>query len=424
MAKAKERKKHLKKRWSRFARFFVKAVISPLIGAIILTIVVSNVADLWRGPDYYHIYVVGDSAETFVKDIRDKLKESIKGKDLRIDGVKADIKYLDDQGKPDRAQEISSELAKAKDTLMVVGHFLSTQTKEALPNYLEADPPIPVILTTETNPNVFQDETMTNVEEGRYPVYRLSPTDDEQAISAAEYAISKGATVFWVVEDISNRDYTHYLAAKFIERVQEKGEAVVLWSTILNIPFEEIYEELNINCVFFAGKWSNALILIRQIKALSSGKKMPIIILSDWAAEQNLIKQGKDDVEKVYLTHPLGAGQGYALYGEYAFKIIKILIDEANNKFKEKMREKGRVSYWLKRLLDMHRVKDTRYVLNSTMKKFKGDEYPYCYEPYEFKINDKEYYVFQKDGTRENAKFHVWQIKNGQFTEAEGNVND
>lgn len=35
---------------------------------------------------------------------------------------------------------------------MVVGHVYSTMTKGALPIYMAADPLIPAILTTETNP--------------------------------------------------------------------------------------------------------------------------------------------------------------------------------------------------------------------------------------------------------------------------------
>ncbi len=62
-----------------------------------------------------------------------------------------------------------------------VGHVLSSTTKAALPIYMKTDPQIPVILTTETNPQILPARDDPDQE---FPVFRLSPTDDDQALRA------------------------------------------------------------------------------------------------------------------------------------------------------------------------------------------------------------------------------------------------
>lgn len=393
----------------RILSLLVKYIIGPSIMGIISIIVIDRAIGWWRGPEFYKIYVIGDLRDGASKEISEGIKK--KGdQNLKIDEVKIEIQEVDDRGDPRNATEISSSLAKANDTLMVVGHGSSTQTKAALPNYLRANPPIPVILTTETNPDLLPPEVLRD---GYYPLFRLSPTDDVQAKSAVEYAIRE-STAFWVVEDTSNSVYSKYLALEFINKAQQAGKAVLLWSTNSTIPSVETFKALRINCVFFAGPWSNALILIRQIKAISSGEKMPMIILSDASVDQNLIDQGKDDVEGVYLTHPLKASQykdqGYELYGKDAYAVVEELIKDANAGFASIMKKQNRLSYWSKRLLKIHRVSDARFAIKSVMEDAVMNR-----RTFNGTLDGK--YIFKKDGTREEAHFHVWQIKNRKFEE-------
>jgi ABC-type branched-subunit amino acid transport system substrate-binding protein len=413
---AKREKKGAPK-WISIGKLLIKFVGATVLAGI-FSIVLGRIIDFGRGPETYSIYLLGNMDEEYVKDITDVFRKDI-GEKLKIHGVKIEIREVDYQGNGSRAREISAQVAKAKDTLMVIGHFTSTQSEAALPNYLEKDPPIPVILTTETNPNLLPSKIS---EEDFCPVFRLSPTDDDQANNAADYASSKeDATVFWIVEDTSNIVYSKYLSSRFIEKVQAiereniREKKVVLWSTNLTVPSVETFNALKINCVFFAGRWSNALILIRQIKALSSPGQMPTVILSDWAADKRLIDQGRDDVEGVYLTHPLSADQyqnnGYKLYGQDAAKIIEELVKKANEEFSSKINERNRLSNWIKWLFNIHSVKDARYVLNSVMKDAVLKRYKF-----DGTLEDEKY-SFGPYGTREGAKFHIWQIKNGTFVE-------
>src|SRR5579885_1338974 len=98
---------------------------------------------------------------------------------LTLNGAAIQFEALNDLGEPSNAQRIAADLAARDNTLLVVGHISSTQTKQALPAYLQkARPPIPVILTTETNPHLLPPKISDEI---YYPVFRLSPTDDAQA---------------------------------------------------------------------------------------------------------------------------------------------------------------------------------------------------------------------------------------------------
>ncbi|MFX0138908.1 MAG: ABC transporter substrate-binding protein [Candidatus Hodarchaeota archaeon] len=400
-----------------FIKKYLKSLIGALILAITLPIVLGQLRKLWVGPDSYIIYVVSDFPQkrTTSHEIFDGFKNTIENKQLEINGKKIEIVDKNDKGDPDRAKEISVELAKDNKTLMVVGHFYSTQTKAALPAYLEQDPPIPVIMTTETNPELIPSKFADSY----CPILLLSPNDDDQAQTAAEFAIFKDeASVFWVIEDVSNRVYSSYLSIKFIEHLQEKkGKKVVLYSNNRSIPSALTLQTLGINCVFFAGEWSNALILIRQVKAIFPDKTL-MIILSDGSVNDQLIKHGQEDVEGVYLTFPMNAEKyldyGYCLYGKDAAIIISDVIQSANKSFTEKMKEKNKPVYFLKNLLNIHRVTDARWVINSIMqdyardkKEFKGDLED---EPFFFDAKGAKGFI-SKPGTTEKVKFHVWQIQ-------------
>src|SRR5262249_10059576 len=147
-----------------------------------------------------------------------------KGNLPKVNDVDVQLEQVDDLGEPTNAQRISEALAVTNDTLMVVGHVASTQTRAAIPAYLlKANPPVPLIMTTETNPNLLPPRASPQT---YYPVFRLSPTDDDQAKKAVEFAMSKGAKTFWVIEDPTNPVYANFLARKFVENVHERSGKV------------------------------------------------------------------------------------------------------------------------------------------------------------------------------------------------------
>jgi hypothetical protein len=89
-------------------------------------------------------------------------------------------------------------------------------------------------------------------------------------------------------------------------------------------------KSLKIDWVFFAGDWSNCLILIRQVNEMWKDKpsNKPNIMLSNSCANKELLQdalEGGDDMKQVYLTHPMRAtdsntaeGGGLYLYGKLA----------------------------------------------------------------------------------------------------------
>lgn len=429
--------------WKIIRNWIIAAILLPILGAIILAIIGRVWHYIMLPP--HKIYLIGNIEECltgdideislpdpniithsncqiaggFIRFIRER-EERGNGEPqpLQINGVKVEIEIRTDEGDPLNAEQISRDLTNAKDTLLVIGHMSSTRTKKTLPNYLRAKPPIPIILTIETNPHLI---TPYNLRNQNCPVFRLSATDNEQAIDASDYIISnidEESPVIWVVEDSINPVYSNYLAFEFIRRVHERRKAVLLYSNISSTPSIETLRALDINCVFFAGCWHRALILIRQIRAFTvSNIEIPIIVLSDACVSQYLIEQGGEDVEGVYLTCPMRASQfynneGHEWYGKVAYCVVEELINSADRRFYSIIREeKGVLAAWFRRLIGTHHVEDARLVLNSIME--------------DIIINrlgitcDNETYYFNQNGIISTARFHIWQIADGTFCDVQ-----
>ena len=409
-----------------------KFVLIPILSAFIGIIIVSRITDWWIGADSYYIYLVGDHrnnpaiAEIF-EGFRDKPCDSgdILILDEGINNVPIKAKCVDDQDDPIKARQISDNLAARKDTLMVIGHVKSTQTKAALPAYLQqAMPPVPVILTMETNPQLIPVKKSDQESSDDYsPLFRLWPTDDEQAARAAQFAAGNKNSVLWVVEDEHNPVYSKYLALKFVEWVQKKNEQamkVALWSSNMSVPSAETLKKLDIDFVFFAGDWSNALILINQIKRLLPNQKITLF-LSDAAAGEELLDNGKDDLIQlnVHLTFPLKrklysetSDNGFKFIGKDARSIVNWLIDETRQHYATESRERASFKYWAMLLLNRHEIEDARSVLNARMEKAVRDD-----KVFEGKLN--RYQFIRDNGKNILAQWHIWKVekvkKDGQY---------
>lgn len=367
---------------------FCKKIFIWVAGALILTIITVAIfkplEKLFRGPKEYYIYIVSNFTDETAKNIRDKFEGTF-DTTLEIDGVEIVTKRENDYGDPSKAQTIASDIAERDNTLMVVGHFYSNTTAKALPEYMSADPQIPVILTTETNPHLLPSNNYNNIPLKEYqPIYCLSPDDYNQAKTAAEHATSeKENQNFWVVQDVDNKVYSNFLSINFIEKVQEKKDKKVLLLTDNTLILSaETLKAFEIDCIFFAGHWRNALILIHQINTIYKNITKPKIILSDGCVDNRLIKQGKDAVEGVFLTHQkkqeyFRKEGGWGIYGIDAAKVVKEIIRDTNATFK-----KGRLKKWF----GIHRVNDARNAIKNAMYKKFGGKY------------------------RRDDIFHIWKI--------------
>jgi branched-chain amino acid transport system substrate-binding protein len=405
-------------------RSLVKWVITPAIGSVVALVIGARVTSFFVGPENYKVYVIGKLGdEDELKTLFDAIPDGLVA-NLTIDKKPLKIEKRDDKGDPHYAEQVAQEISRRGDTLLVIGHTLSTQTKTALPYYLgearqSAKPPIPVILTTETNPDLLPRQ----VSEGSCPTaMRLSPTDEMQAEKAAKFAVSR-ATNFWVVNDTDNSVYSSYLAREFTSQVNRLNKRVILPSTNQSVPSIDALKALKIDGVFFAGEWADALILIRQVRALAAAGAFPsahgpMVMLSDGSVDKALLQKGGKEVNNIFLTHPLKASEyndknkAYAQYGKSAYTLVQKLIEQANNKFGDIRRNQAWLTYWVRQVLNMHRVSDARAVLDEVIQKLVTQENGLN------SLTDCKYHR-NEAGVESTSGFNVWQIVAGKFTDVE-----
>jgi len=388
--------------------FVNQNVLSQVLTAILSLIIVARVTNWWTGPQSYRVYVVGsfNPSEETTQEVWQGFTQ--KGNPLgTIDGVTVVADRENDAGNPKEATSVAAQLAERSDTLMVLGHVLSTQSKAALPSYLQhIEQPVPVILATETNPELLPDSLP---DENPYPVFRLSPTDDEQVTKAADFAVETlKANKFWIVKDTHNKTYSDYLATGFQIQVANAGKGVVMTTTTDELPNPDELRKSGIDCVFFAGDQSHAMILIDQIGSIFPHKK-PRIMLSDWSVGPELLPKKGKDAEGIFLTHPLSADaynkDQYVWYGKQAREIVEHLIRDADVRFSQALTDKEPLSFFFKRVLNVHRVGDARTAIGAIMN-----------ERHTFQTPDVTY-IFDHDGKSATGEFHIWQIQKGKFVE-------
>jgi ABC-type branched-subunit amino acid transport system substrate-binding protein len=115
-----------------------------------------------KGPSAYTIYVggtaaVGQSEESSTQTIIDALKAAHVP---TFGGIPVQVESRATDDDPESSVFAAQELARRPDTLLVVCNLGSTATKAAMPAYLNAIPPIPVILTGQTNPDLVPEKLL------------------------------------------------------------------------------------------------------------------------------------------------------------------------------------------------------------------------------------------------------------------------
>lgn len=400
-------------------------IVLPFLTALVGAVIISRITNWYFGTYPYKIYVVGNMNDPFsvAKQINDGFTKEFEKRSQELknfEGAALTVVQEDDRGDPTRARQIAEKIAGRPDTLMVIGHAASSQSKEALPVYMATEPPIPVILTTETNP----DLVPAKIRKHKFrPVFRLLPTDKVQARAAADFiedqAGASGKSI-WVVQDLSgigNHVYSSYLADEFVKDVHGGPIKVVLWSDNLSPPSPSAISDLNIGWVFFPGGWRPALVLIRELRRIYAANKdqMPRILLSDASAEQQLIAAGGPEVDGVFLTYPMKVdekGSDNSVYGKNAARVIKGLIDDDNNSadFDEVADQCRTIGYHFRSIMGIRRVRDARCVLSALMQEAEEDRRP-------FQLSKEKKIAFGvdedgEDGVRVDADavFSVWQV--------------
>ncbi len=428
---------------AKFTKWIIGLVLT-LITAVIVGRATNLINPLFNGPEEYKVYVVGGNAnrsEDFAAHFWDTFESS--WSDVKIHGKPVTTEYKEDRWNEETAAEIARKISSSKDAIMVVGHFSSSTSKVALKAYMNADPPIPVLLTTETNPDLIPEELRSNHEiVKKLPIYRLWPTDIQQANSIAKYSAASKSENVWVVEDHwTNPLYSHFLAEQVVAGLQSQkllGVNVVLWSLNENLLSKQTLLDLGIDSIIFVGVATNALIFVSQINQLYCKDKgqpdcpgKPKMFLTDAALELEVIQNSISAFEGIYFTHPelvtckpIGENKNSTtllridyIAGDAAL-IAKQIIKEAEKYIKPPLYRK---------ILGIQSVEDIRKAIIVAMNnsKFQDEDNPGKHfnrvpRPNE---TDTVQYHFDKEGINKDASFQLWQVKKGQFNLVEEKDN-
>jgi hypothetical protein len=156
--------------------------------------------------------------------------------------------------------------------------------------------------------------------------------------------------------------------------------------------------------------------LVRQIRAFYQANRMtmPMIMLTDAVVDRRLLQQGQGILEGVNVTYPMLAKdyqtQGARAYGRTAYAITEELIRESGKRFQAIRREGSPAGYWMKSLLNMRDVRDARAVLTFLMLRAVTSEQKFHTGGVSYK--------FKYNGRTEGPLFHVWQVRDGSFIDA------
>jgi branched-chain amino acid transport system substrate-binding protein len=371
---------------------------------------IGRIADYFLGPHAYYVYVVGDKSDPSTARMLAAAAADIS---QTLDGTPVKFEVRNDLADPEKAESFAEQVVREPGTLMVVGHGSSSASQRALPVYMRASPAVPVLLTTDTNPSLLPPPAPTD--DTVLPVFRLFPTDDNQAAVAAQF-LGKHAKSVWLIEDTSNPTYSHYLVRKLLTDLYEGSPnvKVVLASNNLNLPPYAV-DRLGIDWVFFAGDWRNALILIRQLQAMP-GTQKPSVLLSDAAVDKSLKQFGQTDIEGVFLLHPLSADafeQGeYVAVGQEAHALVASILDRVHEDFEGLAAGAAPVGYRVRQWLGVRRVGDARRAIARFMAAAVNNNLALTSSDHSL--------IMGKDRNthaviRQDASFHVWQERNGKF---------
>jgi hypothetical protein len=383
--------------------FFGKHVLVPLLTLIAGLVFGDPIKNWWVGPAQYKVYLIGPSDAQTNKLFSD-FQDQFQLKPLSIDRVGLTVEIRDDEGKVDQAKIWARKISEQPDTLVVIGHVLSQQTKAALPIYFGEEPPIPVIATTETDTALLADLPDQN---RKIPFFQMSPPDDVQAQAMVDYAVTHKKKEWAIVaeEDQTNRAYSDAMTNRLkdlIRRRQDDGEPPLVYEA-KDVNFS-VMDSRKVDMIAFVGRWQAGCNFVRAYRVWLSGRPLdptresPTIILSDSAWDPEVFSKHESALLGVLISYQLGGeevGADGNAFGTDAARILRGLVIAASRDVEES-------GYSWRKLLGMHRVADARRALASAMWKAeaKSTSYQGRFSTYEFTAAHQ----------RKNSVFHVWQL--------------
>lgn len=234
----------------------------------------------------------------------------------------------------------------------------------------------------------------------------MSPSDEDQAQTAVDFALQKGKRRFLLIAD-QNRDnqaYSQGLINSYQAALKSRSMGDDSSWAPPQLPSGEQINAFDPDCVLYAGELDTARVFIRLLKEVR-GQHMPMVILSDSSVNESLFTNQVDELENVYATYQLTDAEyrdNVNVYGRDAFAIVAQLVEQANSL----LNSMGDWRYRLRRRLNMHRVTDIRRAMVASMQINAVQRRPYV---------GAAGNTFRISGTRrENARFHIWQVVKGR----------
>ena len=287
--------------WKNVRSFVKNHLLIPCLVFVFGIVIADQVKDWWTGPKTYKIYFVGNLQDRDVKRVLLGVKQENDSAKLEVDGIAVEFEREDDSGTEAGARAVAANLAKRDDTLIVIGHVLDQQTVEALPLYMTARPAVPVIATVETGSRFMENVPACiprNSGTDYCPFIQMSPSEEEEAIRAVDFAVHKGKKRFLIASEVGDPPISKTSSLKdYYERVLNDPSYVasgVQPAVALDIPKQGIADIAKIqsedpDCILYIGSLETALPLINQVRRLTGFTSPPIFVLSEASLKRSAL---------------------------------------------------------------------------------------------------------------------------------------
>ena len=408
--------------WKKARSFAKDHLLIPCLVFVFGIVIADQVKDWWTGPKTYKIYFVGNLKNRDVKRVLLGVKQESDSAKLEVDGINVEFEREDDSGTEDGARAVATNLAKRDDTLIVIGHVLDQQTVEALPIYMTARPAVPVIATVETGSRFLANIPACipkNAATDYCPFIQMSPSEEEEAIRAVDFAVHKGKKRFLIASEVGDPPTSKTSSLKdYYEKVLSDPSYVssgVQPAVVIDVPKQGIADIARIksedpDCILYIGSLETALPLIDQVRRLPGWTSPPTFVLSEASLKRSALLDTFPPLADVYFASQEDGKEINLLssvYGEDAYNIASALLQAAN----EQLRESPTWAFKIRHSINMHRAADVRNALKAAM--LKGEQ-----SDQEFPGVSDQVYRFSNH-RRINSRFHMLQTSSAGLRDAD-----
>jgi len=165
-----------------------KARVIGLVAAIVAVLVVIVVVHVVRhsGGEVIHVAIVSSQTGGLAENGKDMANGALLAFEEAnvaggINGKRICVEVFDDQSDPKSAASVANLVCQKPEIVAVVGHLSSGCMSAAAPVYSRAG--MPVVMPVPTNPKI--------TKQGHTNLFRVPPTDDDQAPFLARYVLAK-----------------------------------------------------------------------------------------------------------------------------------------------------------------------------------------------------------------------------------------